>query len=202
MYSFKYKNKQSCQLIITGPRSVGKTTLANEFFVNIGLRKLDLDDMVNERLEKFFKPGNKTALEQAMEQKKFELIESTVRNLVSYILALRDTTVIAFAGGAYCGYNGISNILQQNCNVIGLIPFYNHKKSIELLIDREKNRQHFKRAIQEGKLTIEDLSIRVARDYNKVGKFIRNDNVDKIIWVKYKNPKTILEEVVNTFLVE
>lgn len=68
-YNFIYKYKTSKVLIITGPRSVGKTTLAKQFFKSTGIDYLDLDDLVNDELSKSFTSGLKTPLEQAMELK-------------------------------------------------------------------------------------------------------------------------------------
>ncbi len=197
-FTFKYNDKNSKILIITGPRSVGKTTLAKQFYDSIGIDFLDLDDLVNENLSEFFKSGSKTPLEQAMEAKKYDLIESIVRDIVQSFDSLKQATAIAFAGGAYSGYKGLSEDLKSKFITTALIPYdKDDELSIKLLIERESNREHFKKLINEGKLDMETLSNRVRNDYIKVNTYLRLSTVDKLIFIQQKTPIEIMSEMLD-----
>lgn len=197
-YTFKFNSKVSKVLIITGPRSVGKTTLGKQFFESLNTDFLDLDDLVNAELAKTFTSGLKTPLEQAMEMKKYDLIENIVRNIVHSFDSVTKTTAIAFAGGAYTGYKGLSENLKSKFITIGLIPYDNDDElSIGLLVERESNREHFKKLIAEGKLDMDTLSNRVRNDYIKVNTYLRTNTVDKLIFIERKTPIEIMDEVFN-----
>lgn len=80
-------------------------------------------------------------------------MEEIVRSIVSTFDSIVNTTAIAFAGGAYTGYKGLSDDLKNKFITIGLIPYENNdNESINLLIERESNREHFKKLILEGKI--------------------------------------------------
>lgn len=197
-FTFKYNDKNSKILIITGPRSVGKTTLAKQFYESIGIDFLDLDDLVNEKLSEFFKSGSKTPLEQAMEAKNYDLIESIVRDIVQSFDNINQATAIAFAGGAYTGYQGLSGDLKSKFITIGLIPYENDDElSVRLLIERESNREHFKKLIDEGKLDMETLSNRVRNDYIKVNTYLRANTIDELIFIQQKTPIEIMNQVLD-----
>lgn len=197
-FTFKYNDKNSKILIITGPRSVGKTTLAKQFCESIGTDFLDLDDLVNDELSKTFTAGSKTPLEQAMEAKNYDLIESIVRGIVQSFDNINQATAIAFAGGAYTGYKGLSEDLKSKFITTALIPYDNDDElSIKLLIERETNREHFKKLINEGKLDMETLSNRVRNDYIKVNTYLRTSTIDKLIFIQQKTPIEIMNEVLD-----
>jgi shikimate kinase len=134
-------------ITLTGPRSVGKTTLGKLLAKKLKLQYLSSDEIGNKAmkkeggLDKAIKSG---AIKKVIEKKGYNLIHKVYKKEKNYVFDL--------SGGAFT-YQDIPKISEEvrkdarkNSIVIGLLPSRCRLYSILILYSREIKREHFKDA--------------------------------------------------------
>lgn len=177
------------RITVIGPRSVGKSTISKLLAERLGLEYLESDSLMSRELTEF------GGLDAAIKAGKLEEIMKRGPRIVSEALT-RDNVLLDLAGGAISSRTGmemgvcqeIISSIKSNSFIVGLLPYEEDEKSINLLINREKNREHFK------KMDIEELEENTRKDYLKVKNSFENV-IDSLVYVGDKTSKEIVEEV-------
>tara|TARA_Y100000310_G_C20628852_1_gene787474 strand:- start:140 stop:679 length:540 start_codon:yes stop_codon:yes gene_type:complete len=175
---------------ITGPRSVGKTTISKRLAKKIKLNYISSDEIGEKVFEK------EGGLDKAIKSGK---IGNFINNS-SYGLIRReyekDNFVFDLSGGAFTSekYSEASKkvrkIAKKNSKIIGILPSKNEEKSINFLFEREKNRIHFK------KMCDEELFNKTKKDYVKFEPLFK-EFCDLIVYVMDKSTEEIVNEIIN-----
>lgn len=178
------------KLIITGPRSVGKTTISKILAKKLYLKRIELDVLSNKMLQK------QGGLDRAIKTNRIlPLIKKSPR-IIKEILK-KDDILLELPGGAISSRRfepyakKIRRIIIKNTFVVGLLPFKEHKKSIELLFKRERNRDHFK------KINTQELHLKVQENYVKIIEPL-NEVANIIIFTENKKPSKIVKKIIST----
>lgn len=177
------------KIILTGPRSVGKTTVGLDVAKKLNLEFHEGDKLMQKKLESV------GGLSNVIESKKHdEIIKNAIE--VKDEIYSKDDFLYDMAGGAlilaekYKDYYDMMMDSKSKSVFICLIPFNDIPKSIELLYNREINREHFKeldsKTIKENtrKYYLEFLDV-----YEKY--------CDKIIYTENKSVNDISEEIIS-----
>lgn len=177
-------------LTITGPRSVGKTTICKEIAKKLKLKYISSDEMGEKAFEK------QGGLDKAIKSgaiKKF--IEDSAYSLIRGVYAKEDNFVFDLSGGAVSSdrFKEVSELVRttakKNSFVIGMLPSKNSKESIAFLFEREKEREHFR-----GMDKVE-LFEKVEKSFNRFPG-IFSKFCGKIVYTKGKSTKKIVEEII------
>ncbi len=178
------------RMVVTGPRSVGKSTTSKIISKKLGLEYISSDEMG----EKIFK--NKGGLDKAIKSgaiKKF--IEKHGYSLVLSIFE-KDNFVFDLSGGAFTSSNHdeaskeVRKKSKKTSIVVGLLPSRNFEESVNFLFKREKERKHFK------EMNKKELLEKTARDLKKFRKYFKN-YCNILIYVEGKNPEKIVKEILD-----
>ena len=177
-------------LTITGPRSVGKTTVSKLVAKKLKLKFYSSDEIGEKALKK------QGGLDKAIKSGKIEkLIKSSAYDLIRKTYE-KDNFVFDLSGGSVTSrkYPQASEKVRQIANkksiVIGLLPSKNNKESINFLFEREKEREHFK------DLKKAELFEKVKKDYKKFPPLFKRF-CNSIIYVENKSPEELADEMVN-----
>jgi shikimate kinase len=174
---------------ITGPRSVGKTTISK-----LVARKLKLNYISSDELgEKAFKKEG--GLDKVIKSGKIkEIINSGGYKLILEIYRKNKNFVFDLSAGAFTSRSmgeaskEIRKLSKEKSIVIGLLPYKSRIKSTFILFNRERKRYHFK---DSNKFK---LLIRTLRKFIHVKKILL-ENSSFVIYTKKKNPQEISEEI-------
>lgn len=131
-------------ITVTGPRSVGKTTLCKILADKIGFEYVESDALLDKNLQDL------GGLSKAIEKDNNNHILKLGCKLYSELLS-GDKILFDMPGGAINKkINNQTEFKQKNREIIssksvvvGLLPFEDDDKSIEFLFSREKSRKHF-----------------------------------------------------------
>ena len=177
-------------ITITGPRSVGKSTISKIVARKIRLKYVSSDKIGDKALKKI------GGLNKAI---KSGLIKEIVKNK-GYNLIIKeynkDNFVFDLSGGSFAytdfpkATKEVRDIAKQKSIVIGLLPFKDESKSVKLLFEREKQRKHLSEVDPKG------LFERTKRRYKNFPLIFKNF-CDNIIYTENKNPESIAEEIVS-----
>jgi len=177
-------------ITITGPRSIGKSTISRLVSKKLKLRYLSSDEIGEKALKK--EGGLDKAIKSGLIKK---LIKKGAYSLIRKEY-LRDNFVFDLSGGSISSTEfpeasqKVRKIANAKSIVIGLLPFKDKNKSIKLLFNREKKRKHFK------DLDKKVLLSKVKRHYKKFPPILKNF-CNILIYTENKNPKEIANEIVN-----
>jgi len=175
-------------ITITGPRSVGKTTISKIVAKKLKLKYVSSDEIGNKYLKK------EGGLDKATKSGKIkEVIKKEGYSLIIKEYT-KDNFVFDLSGGSFA-YNDfpkasakVRNIAKANSTIIGLLPFKNKDKSIELLFKREKERPHLKKTDSKGLLS------RTRKRYQNFPKIFK-EFCNVIIYTENKTPKEIADKI-------
>jgi len=180
-------------ITITGPRSIGKTTISKLVAKKLKLKYISSDEIG----EKVFK--KKGGLDKATKSGFIgKLIKEKGYTLIKNVYQKEKNFVFDLSGGAFTSRktpvasSEVREIAKKKTKIIGLLPSKNFFSSILFLYKREKQRAHFK---EVNKLTILKNTI---NSYLKFPKILK-ENCDFIIYVKEKSPVQITKEIINCF---
>jgi len=177
------------RITITGPRSVGKSTISK-----ILARKLKLKYYSSDKLgEKYFKKygGLDKAIKSGIIGK---FIKDSGYSLIRKVYK-NNNFVFDLSGGAFASrkYLEASKKVRETAKkrsiVIGLLPSENFRDAIDLLFSRETKRDHFK-----GMDKLELLE-KVTEDFKKYPR-IFNKNCNFIVYTKGKSPNDAAKDIV------
>lgn len=177
------------KITITGPRSVGKTTISKIVAKKLKLRRYSSDEIGEEHLKKH--GGLDKAIKSRIAD---EFIKNSAYNLIREVYK-KDNFVFDLSGGAVTSRKfaevseKVRKMAKENSIVIGLLPSKNIKESVEFLFEREKNRSHFK------EINSEELRRKTEDDYKKFSPLLKKF-CDFIIYVKGKSPKGVMREII------
>ena len=133
------------KITITGPRSVGKTTISKIVAKKLKLKRYSSDEMGEEHLKE--RGGLDKAIKSGVVG---EFIKNNTYNLIREVYK-KDNFVFDLSGGAVSSrkFAGASEKVRktakENSIVVGLLPSKKIDESVKILFEREKNREHFKK---------------------------------------------------------
>ena len=177
-------------ITITGPRSVGKTTISKLLAKKLKLKHISSDE-IGEKAKKNF-----GGLDKAIKSGKIdEFIKNGAYSLIRAEYE-KNNFIFDLSGGSVTSTKfekeseQVKKIAKEKSKIIGLLPSKNIEESINFLFEREKERIHFK------DMDKEELFKKVKINYKKFPK-IFGTLCDKIIYVKNKSKKEIIDEILS-----
>lgn len=178
------------KITITGPRSVGKSTISK-----IVAEKLKLEYISSDALgDKAFKEqGGLDKAIKSGELKKIILAGG------GYTLILdeykKDDFVFDLSGGSVSSRSmaeasvAVRKAAKENSIIFGLLPSKDGKKSIEILKEREIAREHFK------EMPKEEIFAKTEKDFEKFPTLFETF-CNFIIYTENKTPEEIADEII------
>ncbi len=180
-------------LTITGPRSVGKTTISKEISKRLLLEYISSDELADKELKK------EGGLDKSIKSNKIRgFIKNKSFNLLKSVYESKNGFVMDLAGGAISSEKHsdvslrIRDLSKNNSLVVMFLPSKNIFYSIIFLFRREIKRKHFK---DENKFKIFKNTL---KDYRKLRK-ISKEWPDIVFYVGGKDLSLITNEVVDFF---
>jgi shikimate kinase len=181
------------RIVLTGPRSVGKSTVSKLVAEKLGLKYISSDE-IGEKLSK--KHGG---LDAAIKSGIIRQIIKTKGYTVLIKLFKQDNFVLDLSGGSISSRRTpkasreLRTAAKKSSIIIGLLPYKTKNKSIEFLSKREKKRKHFSH------LTKKEIYTSTKDSYEKFPPIFKSF-CDKIIYTENKSPEIIAEEIVNIII--
>jgi shikimate kinase len=178
------------KISISGPRSVGKTTVSRFVAKELGVDFFSTDEMVDGRTQDI--GGLDKAIKSGKHAK--ELLDKAP-DIIKEVLGSEEF-ILDLAGGAISSEkyldesSEIMSVVKTNSLLIGIFPFKKDKESIEFLYLRERGREHFK------DMDSDELREKVKKDYIKVKKKLLEYS-DKILYLEGRSSEEISEEIIN-----
>ena len=178
-------------ITITGPRSVGKTTISKIVAKKLKLRYVSSDELGDKALKKeggLDKAIKSGEMKKIIKKKGYTLILKEYKN---------DNFVFDLSGGsvAYPEFpdatKEVRNIAKEKSTVIGLLPFKDDGESINILFEREKKRIHLKDS--DPKELFERTKKRY-KHFPKIFKIFCN----KVIYTENKTKRQIVDEITSS----
>jgi len=152
------------KITITGPRSVGKSTVAKLTAKKLKLSYISSDEIGEKALKK--QGGLDKAIKSGTIAK---FIENGSYNLIREVYK-KENFVFDLSGGSISSRKykeaseKVRKTAKKNSIIIGLLPSKNISESVKILFDREKQRKHFKQ------MNNFELSLKVNKDFKKFPK--------------------------------
>lgn len=171
------------KLILIGPRSVGKSTISKLLAKKLSLAYMSSDGLMQQRLKEY------GGFNRVIKAGKKILINREGITVVQRVLQ-KNNFILDLAGGAVSSEIAGEKIQKiiSNCFIISLIPSEDDKKSLRLLLNREKVRPHFK------DITDQELREKVRKDYLKLKPILKKIS-QLIIFTQNKSPQKIVNEI-------
>ncbi len=179
------------EITITGPRSIGKSTIAKILAKKLKLKYYSSDEIGEKALktqgglDKAIKSG---ALHDFIKEKGYSLIINIYK---------KKNFVFDLSGGSISSRKyqkeskKIRKIAKKNSIVIGLLPSEYIKKSIDFLFKRERNRKHFRGMKKQ------ELYKMARNDFRKYPLVLRKF-CSYIVYTKGKTADEIANEIIKT----
>lgn len=177
------------KITITGPRSVGKSSVSKILAKKLSLKYISSDELGEKALKKY------GGLDKAIKSKK---IEEMIKEK-GYSILLKQYTKKKFVFDLSIGSfssnkfkkasKEIRICAKKNSIIFGLLPYRNDKKSINLLYSREIKRKHFLKSNKK------ELLERTKRRYPEQKEILLN-HANHLIWTKEKTPTKIAKEII------
>jgi len=177
-------------ITITGPRSVGKSTVSKLVAKKMKLRYVSSDEIGEKALKKhggLDKSIKSGIIKQFIKEKGYDLIIKEYK---------KNNFVFDLSGGSISSSDfpkaseELRKIVNKKSIVIGLLPFIDKNKSVRFLFNREKNRAHFKEVDKT------ELLARTKKRYPRISKILK-EFCDRIIYTQEKPSSIIAEEIIN-----
>jgi len=177
-------------ITITGPRSVGKSTVSKLLAKELKKKYISSDEIGDKALKKFggldnaIKSGD---IKKELEKRGYGLIKEVYNKEKDFVFDL--------AGGAFSSKTfseisfSVRKLAKEKSFVIGLLPFRNSLKSILFLFRREKKREHFL------KMNRLKLLRKTRKSYVRLLPLFKRD-VDVLIYTRNMSPEKIVRELV------
>lgn len=172
------------KIVVTGPRSVGKSTASRLLAEVLQMPYLSSDRLLDKRL------AASGGLNAVMKQDSSRQINEEGIAMVKEAMARTDDFVFDLAGGALGSPDTRDSILPclEGAFVVGLIPGENDEQSIALLIAREQQREHFQGTEED------QLRAKVEHDYRRLkGPLLAR--ADRIVTTGGKCAQEIADEI-------
>lgn len=177
-------------ITITGPRSVGKTSISKILAEKMNLKYFSSDEMGDKYLKK------EDGLDKAIKSGKIKkFIKKEGYSLIENVYKKEKNFVFDLSGGAFTSKKfkevskKVREIAKKKSIVIGFLPSKNIFSSIWVLFNREIKRKHFE---NYNKFF---LFYKTLKHYSRFPKILR-ENSDFIIYTKNKKPENIVKEII------
>jgi shikimate kinase len=178
-------------ITITGPRSVGKSTISKLVAKKLKLKYISSDEIGEKALK------GQGGLDGTIKSGKINgfIISRGAYSLIKEVYSTKNNFVFDLSGGSIStkkfgdASKEVREIAKNNSYVIGLLPSKNLFGSIFMLFQRELKREHFK---SMNKLL---LFRKVVRNYLRFP-FIFKNWADGIVYTKTKSPEQISNEII------
>jgi len=177
------------KITITGPRSVGKSTISKIVAKKLDLKFISSDEIGEKSMKKY--GGLDKAIKSGIIGK---FIKDSSYGLIRAVYR-KDNFVFDLAGGAFKSRKyaeaskKVRETAKRNSTVIGLLPSKKVGESVDILFSRESKRDHF---MGMDKL---ELLEKVKDDFKRFPKIL-NKNCDFIVYTEGKSPKEVADEIV------
>ena len=173
------------KIVVTGPRSVGKSTVSQLLAEALQRPYLSSDGLLDQRL------AAQGGLKAVMKQGPSRQINEEGIAMVKEAMARPDDVVFDLAGGALGSPDTRDFVLPclEGAFVVGLLPGDDDEESIELLIAREQQREHFQ-GTEEGQ-----LRAKVSHDYRRLKEPLLA-RADRVVTTGRKSAQEIADEIV------
>lgn len=170
------------RITIIGPRSVGKSTVGKILAKKLNLKYYSSDNLMDKKMQ------NLGGLNFMMKSGDKKTVDSNGLEVIKEQMKKKEF-VFDLAGGVLAS-KVKSEVLEEISTTIsiGLIPFEDDEKSIELLFKRERKRPHF------SEKTDEELFAKVKKDYLKIKPEIIKE-LDLFFFTKDKTVEQIVDEI-------
>jgi len=179
------------RITITGPRSIGKTTVSKIVSEKLRLKRISSDELGEEAMKE------KGGLDKAIKSGEIkQWIKNSAYGLIRKEYE-KDDFVFDLSGGAFGSRKfaeaseKIREKVKNNSVIFGLLPYENENKSIKMLFEREKKRDHFK------DMDKDELYAKVKKSYSKFPSLFQKD-CNFIIYTQNKTPEKIANEIISS----
>lgn len=177
------------KVVVTGPRSVGKSSVSKALSRRLGFTYVSSDVLMEGLLDEY------GGLDGAIQDGRRGLIQRVGLHVVKDVLS-RHNVVFDLAGGSLKSSGGQSRAADvkalldsQNVRVIALLPFDDDQRSVEHLLRRERDRDHF-----EG-WDAGQLRDKVSSDYSAL-KAVLPEVADDVVYTGTDGVDCVAERVV------
>ena len=140
---FRIGVKESLHLYILGPRSAGKSALSEYISKKLGIKCYDMDS----ELEKKLRVDGGGGLSNAIKLKAWQKISMALQESLCDLLALDFSYVASIPTGIFAYEQ--SALLLERVVILGILPGKTEEETLELLIERERERIHFRERVKE-----------------------------------------------------
>lgn len=139
---FRIGVKESLHLYILGPRSAGKSTLSEYISKKLGIKCYDMDSELEKKLR-----DDGGGLSDAIKLKAWQKISMALQESLCDLLALDFSYVASIPTGIFAYEQ--SALLLERVVILGILPGKTEEEALELLIERERERIHFRERVKE-----------------------------------------------------
>lgn len=176
-------------ITITGPRSIGKSTISKLVAKKLSLPYISSDEIGEKYFEKqggLDKAIKSGVIDKFIKEEAYSLIKAQYK---------KDNFVIDLSGGSISSRKHpevseeLRKLIKSKSIVIGLLPSENPQESIDLLFSREQHRVHFK------SIPKEELFKKVEDDYHKFPSLFKSF-AHHIVYTLNKSPDKIADEII------
>ena len=177
------------KIVITGPRSVGKSTISKIVAKKLKMTYVSSDELGEKACEEY--GGLDKAIKSGMIDKMIK-----EKGYTSILGSLKqDNIVLDLSGGSVSSRKfaeasaEIRKAVSECALVFGLLPFPDEKKSVKLLFQREIQREHFKESPKQKVLE------ETQKDFLKFPPLFQ-EFCNFIVYTETNSPDTIANEIV------
>lgn len=153
---FHISAKESLHLYILGPRSAGKSTLSEHISKKLGIKCYDMDSELEKKLR-----VDGGGLSDAIKLKAWQKISMALQESLCDLLALDFPYVASIPTGIFAYEQ--SALLLESVVILGILPGKTEEEALALLIERERERIHFRERVKEN--SQDELLQEVVREY-------------------------------------
>jgi 8-oxo-dGTP pyrophosphatase MutT (NUDIX family) len=178
------------KITITGPRSVGKTTVSKNVAERLNLKYFSSDGIGEKHLRA------EGGLDKAIKSGTIgKFIKDSTYGLIRDIYK-KDNFIFDLSGGAFSSRKfeeaseKVRKTAEKNSLIIGLLPSEDLDESVNFLFEREKKRVHFK------EMDKKELLEKVKKDYKKFPPLFKRF-CKIIIYTEEKTPEEITQEILS-----
>jgi len=178
------------KIVITGPRSVGKSTISQLVAKALKMKYISSDELGEKACKKY--GGLDKAIKSGMINKMIK-----EKGYTSILNALKkENIVLDLSGGSISSRKfaeasqEIRKVASECALVFGLLPFPDEKKSVKLLFEREIQREHFKDSLKQKVLE------ETQKDFLKFPALFQ-EFCNFIVYTETNSPDTVANEIVN-----
>jgi len=176
-------------ITITGPRSVGKTTISKKLAEKLRIKYISSDEIGDRACKKI------GGLDKAIKSGEIEkIIENRGDSLIKEVYNMENDFVFDLSGGSVSSKKfpkvseEVREVAKKYSLIVGLLPSENMKKSVKFLFDREREREHFK------EFDSNELLAKTKKSYGKFPPLFK-EFCNILIYVEGKTSEEVVKEI-------